>query len=770
MVARPFTSLLRRKTGLVILAIGALAAIVTFLLIRPHTQSTASRPLPSQQAASGYVDPSVCAGCHADIAATYRKTGMGRSFSRPSKANTVEDYSHANTVDNKASGLHYTMVERDGRFFQQRDESGFDGKKTNLFEEQADYIIGSGNHARNYLHRNAQGELIELPVSWYTERSGYWAMSPGYDRKDQEDFRRAITPECMFCHNGYPQGEAAAIEKSGDRLVFPEKLPEGIDCQRCHGPGRAHVEAVSAGASLQAIQAAIVNPAKLNRDRQMEVCLQCHLETSSRHMPNELRAFDRDVFSYRPGEPLGDYKLYFDRSIPGKSADDTNDTFEIAHAAYRLRKSACFRNSQMTCLTCHDPHAIPRGQEATQHYTKVCQGCHEKVVHTVALPSGSTCMSCHMPKRRTEDAVHVVMTDHFIQRNRPLRDLLAPIAEQVEPADGAHQVTLYYPAKLPETPAAQLYMAAAVASDSAQGIPALEAAIARDSPKGPEAYLALGRAYARAGKNTEAIQWFDQALARQSNFRPAVQQLVLALFATGQEARAAEVLQRALVSTPNDDLLLANLGNAYLRQGKLSEAQEQLQRALVVNPVLPDAHNLMGLVALQQGDQAAAESSFREAIRCQPDLSEARSNLATLLTGRHEFPEAAHNFQRALAANPDYADAHHGYGLLLILTGAYSQAIAELETAARLAPGNAQIHSDLADVFAAQNRVSEAAAEYAQVLRLQPQQADAHFGLGLALLQQRDLAGARQHLQIAAQSSDPAIAGAAQQALQQIGR
>lgn len=140
------------------------------------------------------------------------------------------------------------------------------------------------------------------------------------------------------------------------------------------------------------------------------------------------------------------------------------------------------------------------------------------------------------------------------------------------------------------------------------------------------------------------------------------------------------------------------------------------------------------------------------------------------MTGRHEFPEAAYNFQQAIAANPDYVEAHHGYGLLLILTGAYSQAIDELKVAARLAPGNAQIHSDLADVFAAQGRAPEAAAEYAQVLQLQPQQADAHLGLGLALLQQRDIAGARQHLQIAAQSADPTIAGAAQQALQQMGR
>src|SRR6476469_10272368 len=43
--------------------------------------------------------------------------------------------------------------------------------------------------------------------------------------------------------------------------------------------------------------------------------------------------------------------------------------------------------------------------------------------------AGATCVDCHMPKRRTQDAVHVVMTDHYIQR-RPVRpDLLAARAE-----------------------------------------------------------------------------------------------------------------------------------------------------------------------------------------------------------------------------------------------------------------------------------------------------------------------------------------------------
>jgi site-specific DNA recombinase len=71
----------------------------------------------------------------------------------------------------------------------------------------------------------------------------------------------------------------------------------------------------------------------------------------------------------------------------------------LAKLFYRLRKSAYFRNSQMTCLTCHDPHDILRGKEAVAHYTEACLGCHRGIAHKVSLPPTSTCLSCHMPKR-----------------------------------------------------------------------------------------------------------------------------------------------------------------------------------------------------------------------------------------------------------------------------------------------------------------------------------------------------------------------------------
>ena len=204
--------------------------------------------------------------------------------------------------------------------------TGFDGQETNVVEQQIDYVIGSGNHARSYLHRSPDGKLIELPVSWYIENSGYWAMSPGYDRKGQEDFRRAITGECLLCHNGLPLKGSYPERGNTGLSVFPKEIPQGIDCQRCHGPGGAHVRAaLAANTPREQIRQAIVNPARLSRERQLEVCMQCHLETSSSLMPNEIRRYNRTIDSYRPGEPLGDYKLYFDRAASPENARPVRD-------------------------------------------------------------------------------------------------------------------------------------------------------------------------------------------------------------------------------------------------------------------------------------------------------------------------------------------------------------------------------------------------------------------------------------------------------------
>ena len=165
------------------------------------------------------------------------------------------------------------------------------GRQTNSLERQVTHIMGSGVRARSYLHMTPEGRIIELPVSWYSQERR-WAMAPGYDRPKHPDYSRTLNHRCMFCHNAYPKLPPQNARPGWDHDVyFPEQLPTGIDCQRCHGPGAAHIRAATDGEPLDSIRNSIVNPRRLGRDRRMDVCMQCHLETTTSRLPGSFRPF-----------------------------------------------------------------------------------------------------------------------------------------------------------------------------------------------------------------------------------------------------------------------------------------------------------------------------------------------------------------------------------------------------------------------------------------------------------------------------------------------
>jgi predicted CXXCH cytochrome family protein len=729
--------LTRNSRALAIVVVAAVLAAVVVVVMRvrvtpPHAPSSSTQPSTQPSAspisAGGYADAAGCATCHAEIARTYAATGMARGFSKltPEKGSGVifgprTNENYTRPLFHKASNRYYTIAQRDGRLFQRRHQAGFEGRETNVLELEAHYVIGSGNHARTFLHRTPSGRLVQLPLSWYANEGqgargkgrGYWEMSPGYDRPAHLDFRRVIDTGCMSCHNGYPR---APVEDDPEGPRFGNTLPEGIDCQRCHGPGQRHIDAIGRG-DLDAGRRAIVNPSALNRERQLETCLQCHLESTSSPLPFQIRRYEHAPFSYVPGQALADYFLHFDHA----PASNRDDKFEINSAGYRLRRSACFQKSEMTCVTCHDPHEPARGPAAATRYTAICEGCHN-TPHPRGVPkvagarAAATCVDCHMPKRRAEDAVHAVMTDHFIQRARPSRDLIAPRTEAQSAAAYRGEVVPYYPPSGPTTsPEDELYFAVAQVQDGSNltaGLQRLQRAIERHQPERPEFYYQLARAYATAGDAQAVIRWCREALQRDAGYVPALKELAAAAMRIGQYGEAAAALEQAVARRPSDANALTDLGNAYVRQERVLEAERTLERALAVDASLPRAHNLMGLAQLKTGRAAAAETHFRDAIRLQPDLAEAHNNLGNLLAARRAYGEAGFHFAEAVGSDPNYVEAHHSYGVILALTKSYAKAVTELEAAIRLAPGLLTAHLDLAEVLVAMGRRGDARAHF----------------------------------------------------------
>ena len=101
----------------------------------------------SQTIEASYVRPGICQSCHARIFETYQRVGMAQAFSRPTDSNVIEDYKKNNRFFHAASGRHYEMVRRDGRFFQRRWETDSAGAAVNVFEREVLKCANNGSRA-----------------------------------------------------------------------------------------------------------------------------------------------------------------------------------------------------------------------------------------------------------------------------------------------------------------------------------------------------------------------------------------------------------------------------------------------------------------------------------------------------------------------------------------------------------------------------------------------------------------------------------------------
>ena len=240
--------------------------------------------------------------------------------------------------------------------------------------------------------------------------------------------------------------------------------------------------------------------------------------------------------------------------------------------------------------------------------------------------------------------VHVVMTDHYIQRRKPARDLLAPLAERSDEYKG--EVALLYPATLSSRADSELYTAVAQVKQNANlqaGIVRLEAAIEHHQPAQAEFYFELGEAYWESGKPDQAIPKYRQALERAPEFWPALHKLGLSLSRTGQTGLAIASLERAS-SLSNDATLLNDLALVYRQAGRLNDAVAAVQKAVALSPDLPQAHNNLGGLLRERGDTAGAERAFQKAVEAQPDLAAAHVNLGILIGGARGFPAGSLSF------------------------------------------------------------------------------------------------------------------------------
>ena len=117
-----------------------------------------------------YVGQEVCRDCHLEEFATFSHTGMGRAFYPMVPDEVVEDFEDNNEFVDPASGLHYRMEERDGKFFQRQFMLDSRGREIAADERELIWALGSNNHSRSYVTVQ-DDRLFQAPVCWFTRGS-----------------------------------------------------------------------------------------------------------------------------------------------------------------------------------------------------------------------------------------------------------------------------------------------------------------------------------------------------------------------------------------------------------------------------------------------------------------------------------------------------------------------------------------------------------------------------------------------------------------------
>ena len=400
-------SLLARRFAWLALAAGVWCAALTAAALRAAAavDQTVShvQPAPDFTPALPTVAAATCAECHP---ATHRRWAGARhsKMLQPASAASVLGDFSAGAV--ALRGAIFTVRREDAKYFVR---GPFPGAREEAHEVV--FTLGS-RRVQHYLARLADGRLVVLPPTWDVERRE-WFHNLDIVNPDESAVHpiQVWNSSCYGCH---VSGATAGYDAT--RAAYDTSWTDfGTSCERCHGPGQAHVSRYRTRAGSRAeSSSAVVVPTRLSPERSTMVCAQCH----------SLR--DITVPGYVAG---ADYFDHFTPVLEYAQASGADPAYwpdgrprRFSNDAIGLWQSRCYLDGGAVCTTCHvDPHEpdVDRNAQLSPTNNAVCSGCHAEIAkagprHTrhAADGPGSACIACHMP--RTVVSLRSRMPDHTI--------------------------------------------------------------------------------------------------------------------------------------------------------------------------------------------------------------------------------------------------------------------------------------------------------------------------------------------------------------------
>jgi len=164
------------------------------------------------------------------------------------------------------------------------------------------------------------------------------------------------------------------------------------------------------------------------------------------------------------------------------------------------------------------------------------------------------------------------------------------------------------------------------------------------------AFVWQTRRYAEIFRNEEAL--WSYTIKHNPGAWAAQGNLGYALFQAGRVSESIPYYREALRLNPDYAEARYNLGTALLQINQVPEAIAEYERAVRLQPASAGMQNNLGTALVHAGRLPEAAGHFAQAVQLDPDYAEAHHNLgnALLLTGR--LPEAIQQYQETLRLSP----------------------------------------------------------------------------------------------------------------------
>jgi hypothetical protein len=272
-------------------------------------------------------------------------------------------------------------VERDGFSYVYGPANVTVKRKSEVATAPLEWAFGGGRHGITTVGR-FDGLYFEHRLSYYPELQRP-ELTPGHRADSPRAAAAALgvlkLPQDIYqCFNCHSTGLRADLD--GGPAVAT--MTAGVTCERCHGTGQHHINAVRAGRPSSEVAAAIHNPGRATAKAIVEFCGECH------------RLPKADHISLTP---------------------EKDDPVTVRFQPFGMMASRCFRESgELSCIACHDPHDDASRDSAV--YSKKCLSCHgesKTPIVSCGRVAGSDCLPCHM--QTSTPIPYLSFTDHRIR-------------------------------------------------------------------------------------------------------------------------------------------------------------------------------------------------------------------------------------------------------------------------------------------------------------------------------------------------------------------